>query len=157
MTPDPSSLNSHRYLSESSQTAKILDCGGRAQRRHRFSIAGRASKAAWRFASHRSPKRFGCGLVALRLCAFAVLSRNIVPFCEDFYHRSPRATFVAQVGNLLYRRLTVGGTSKSRTRCGLPIRDTVPHCGTSLRYFGCGSAAPCLCVNFISSLLNRYG
>ena len=53
-----------------------------------------------------------------------MLSLDIVPFCEDFYHRSPRATFVAQVGNLLYRRLTVGGTSKPRTRCGLPIRDT---------------------------------
>jgi hypothetical protein len=34
----------------------ILECGGRAQRRHRFLTAGRASKAAWRFASRRSPK-----------------------------------------------------------------------------------------------------
>ena len=45
-----------------------LDCGGRAQRRHRFSTGDRASKAAWRFASRRSPIFFGCGLAALGLC-----------------------------------------------------------------------------------------
>jgi hypothetical protein len=50
----------------------ILDCGGRAQRRHRFSTADRASKAAWRFASRRSPKRFGCGYAALRIGVFVV-------------------------------------------------------------------------------------
>ena len=33
-----------------------LDCGGKAQRRHRFSAADRGSKAAWRYASRRSPK-----------------------------------------------------------------------------------------------------
>jgi hypothetical protein len=32
---------------------RILDCGGRAQRRHRFFVARDASKAAWRFASRR--------------------------------------------------------------------------------------------------------
>jgi hypothetical protein len=58
----------HCYPSESSKTARILDCGGRAQRRHRFSTADRASKAAWRFASRRSPKRFGCGFAVLPLC-----------------------------------------------------------------------------------------
>jgi hypothetical protein len=55
------------YLSEPLRDAKFLDCGGKAQRRHRYSIADGASKAAWRFASRRSPKRFGCGSVALRL------------------------------------------------------------------------------------------
>ena len=54
--------------SESSCAARILECGGRAQRRHRFSTADRASKAAWRFASRRSPIFFGCGLAALGLC-----------------------------------------------------------------------------------------
>jgi len=42
-------------------------CQGEAQRRLErsgdtaFSTTDRASKAAWRFASRRSPKRFGCG------------------------------------------------------------------------------------------------
>jgi len=35
---------------------KDLDCGGKAQRRHRFSSASLQPKAAWRFASRRSPK-----------------------------------------------------------------------------------------------------
>jgi hypothetical protein len=64
--PDPPGVHVgnalHCYPSESSKTARILDCGGRAQRRHRFSTADKASKAAWRFASCRSPKRFGCGV-----------------------------------------------------------------------------------------------
>jgi hypothetical protein len=34
----------------------VLECGGRTQRRHRFSPAAPASKAAWRFASRRSPR-----------------------------------------------------------------------------------------------------
>jgi hypothetical protein len=34
-----------------------LDRGGKAQRRHRFSCAHPAAKAAWRFASRRSPKK----------------------------------------------------------------------------------------------------
>src|ERR1017187_9041786 len=37
----------HCYPSESSKPARILECGGRAQRRHRFSTADRVSKAAW--------------------------------------------------------------------------------------------------------------
>jgi hypothetical protein len=45
------------YPSGSSRAARILDCGGRAQRRHRFSTANRASKATWRFVSRRSPKK----------------------------------------------------------------------------------------------------
>ena len=70
--PDPPGVHVgnalHCYPSESSKTARILDCGGRAQRRHRFSTADKASKAAWRFASRRSPKRFGCGSAAPCLC-----------------------------------------------------------------------------------------
>jgi tetratricopeptide (TPR) repeat protein len=42
---------------------RILDCGGRAQRRHRFSTANRTSKAAWHIASRRSPIFFGCGWI----------------------------------------------------------------------------------------------
>ena len=34
-----------------------LDCGGRAQRRHRFPSVALLPKAAWRFASRRSPYR----------------------------------------------------------------------------------------------------
>jgi hypothetical protein len=58
--------------------ARILECGGSlprrsaaktgAQRRHRFSTADRASKAACPECfrgSRRSPKRFGCGYAAL--------------------------------------------------------------------------------------------
>ena len=33
-----------------------------------LSTANRASKAAWRFASRRSPKRIGCGFATLHLC-----------------------------------------------------------------------------------------
>ena len=36
-------------------------------------------------------------------------------------------TFVAQVGNLLFRRLAVGWSSASATVCGLPIRDTADY------------------------------
>jgi hypothetical protein len=35
-----------------------LDCGGRAQRRHRFPHGQLRPKAAWRFASRRSPKNW---------------------------------------------------------------------------------------------------
>ena len=55
-------------------TARILDCGGRAQRRHRFSDAPTPSKAAWRSASRRSPKDFGCGCAALRSLAVIATS-----------------------------------------------------------------------------------
>jgi hypothetical protein len=58
-------------------SASVLDYGGRAQRRHRFSTIDRAAKAAWRFASRRSPK-------TLLLRAFALLSPDIVAFCEEF-------------------------------------------------------------------------
>ncbi len=71
----PALRSLHCYPSKSLMLARILDCGGSlpgrsvaktgAQRRHRFSIADRASKAAWRFASRRSLKSFGCGCAAL--------------------------------------------------------------------------------------------
>ena len=38
----------------------LLDCGGRAQRRHRFCPSRRIPKAAWRFAPRRSPRTPGC-------------------------------------------------------------------------------------------------
>jgi hypothetical protein len=37
------------------QAEQILDCGGGAHRRHRFSIADTIPKAAWRFTFRRSP------------------------------------------------------------------------------------------------------
>jgi len=56
------------YPSELSQAAKILECGGRAQRRHRFGTLTNAVKAAWRFASRRTPKSLVAASTALRLC-----------------------------------------------------------------------------------------
>jgi hypothetical protein len=56
----------HCCPSESLRSARILDCGGRAQRRHRFWAAAARYKAAWRFASRRTPKTPGCGFAALR-------------------------------------------------------------------------------------------
>jgi hypothetical protein len=38
------------------QSRQRLDCGGRAQRRHRFGGSSNVVKAAWRFASRRTPK-----------------------------------------------------------------------------------------------------
>jgi len=35
--------------------------------------------------------------------------------------------FVAQVGNLLFRRLAVGSAQKHPHRCGLPIRGTADY------------------------------
>jgi hypothetical protein len=40
-----------------STVRKILDCGGKAQRRHRFLHDKRLPKAAWRFASCCNPKQ----------------------------------------------------------------------------------------------------
>jgi hypothetical protein len=53
---------------------KDLDCGGRAQRRHRFSYGQLRPKAAWRFASRRSPKPVVAAQAALCLGAFALKS-----------------------------------------------------------------------------------
>src|ERR1039458_4637671 len=53
------------------QQARILDCGGRAQRRHRFSTADRTSKAAWRFASRRTPKSFVAATPFCDSCAYS--------------------------------------------------------------------------------------
>ena len=36
-------------------------------------------------------------------------------------------TAVAQVGNLLFRRLAVGAAPDRADRCGLPIRDTADY------------------------------
>ncbi len=44
-----------------------------------------------------------------------------------------RSLFVAQVGNLLFRRLAVGATGSHFNRCGLPIRDT-PDYKSALRF-----------------------
>jgi hypothetical protein len=50
-------LENPQYNTASSRTDdKDLDCGGRAQRRHRFPYGRLHPKAAWRFASRRSPK-----------------------------------------------------------------------------------------------------
>jgi len=39
-----------------SMNRMLVDCGGRAQRRHRFGRSSPIPKAAWRFASRRSPQ-----------------------------------------------------------------------------------------------------
>ncbi len=52
---------------------KLLDRGGRAQRRPRFAPADGASKAAWRFASRRTPKASGGVAAALRSLSLGVL------------------------------------------------------------------------------------
>jgi hypothetical protein len=65
-----------------------LDCGGRAQRRHRLSTGDGASKAARRFASRRSPNKFSCSYVALYSLRFlAILGVLVLPavflYAED--------------------------------------------------------------------------
>jgi hypothetical protein len=42
-------------ICDSIRSTKDMECGGRAQRRHRFLSPGLAPKTAWRFASRRSP------------------------------------------------------------------------------------------------------
>jgi|ERR1017187_9271890 hypothetical protein len=49
---------------------KDLDCGGRAQRRHRFPHCRLLPKAAWRFASRRSPKSVVAAIAALGSSVF---------------------------------------------------------------------------------------
>jgi hypothetical protein len=49
---------------------KDLDCGGRAQRLHRFPYDCLRPKAAWRFASHHTPKFV---VAATRLYAVFIL------------------------------------------------------------------------------------
>jgi hypothetical protein len=46
---------------------KDLDCGGKAQWRHRFSCAYRIPKAAWRCAPRRSPRTVVAAQAALGL------------------------------------------------------------------------------------------
>src|ERR1017187_4401605 len=43
-------LASRKLKAEPPRSVKILDCGGRAQRRHRFRMAVTPAKAAWRCA-----------------------------------------------------------------------------------------------------------
>jgi hypothetical protein len=49
---------------------KILDCGGRAERRHRFSHDGWHPKAAWRYAFRRRPN--GRSFLFVYFVCFAV-------------------------------------------------------------------------------------
>jgi hypothetical protein len=51
-----------------------LECGGRAERRHRFSHVRQPPKAAWRYASRRSPK-LSCR--AIRVSSLSVFIRVI--------------------------------------------------------------------------------
>jgi hypothetical protein len=60
----------HGNPPKSSKAAKILECGGRAQRRHGFSTADWASKAAW-----------------LPLCGIPAAVQ------KDFFTVSPRCVF----------------------------------------------------------------
>ena len=55
---------------------------------------------------------------------------------------------VAQVGNLLYRRLAVGSASDTSSACGLPIRDTAQR-GTA--------AAKLVLVLVLILVLDRFG
>ena len=75
-------------LTEQGCVRALLDCGGRAQRRHRFSREDRDSKAAWRFASRRSPNKFCCSYVVLRslrilLILGALVLPSIFSYAED--------------------------------------------------------------------------
>jgi len=86
---------------------EILDCGGRAQRRHRFLCADTRPKAAWRFASRRSPN----GLVpapvkqgrtkAIRISAFGFLSdfgfrsSGFIPLLALVLHLGPAPVSLA--------------------------------------------------------------
>jgi hypothetical protein len=47
---------------------RVLDCGGRAQRRHRFGAPTNVVKAAWRFASRRTPKSWVVSPRSFHLC-----------------------------------------------------------------------------------------
>src|ERR1017187_1645245 len=49
---------------------KDLECGGRAQRRHRFSSVVLLPKAAWRFASRRTPNPVAAAQAALGSSVF---------------------------------------------------------------------------------------
>jgi hypothetical protein len=64
-------LKNPQYNPATSRTDnKDLDCGGRAQRRHRFPYDRLLPKAAWRFASRRSPKSVVAAQAALGLFVF---------------------------------------------------------------------------------------
>ena len=86
----------HCCPSESLRTARVLDCGGRAQRRHRFWAAEARYKAAWRFASRRTPKR---RVAALPRCVLRVLcvrpSDRQLPAREG---RPPSAVLLRRTG-----------------------------------------------------------
>jgi hypothetical protein len=51
-------IANYSFSIEHFKLGNSLECGGRAQRRHRFSNAATitTAKAAWRFASRRNPK-----------------------------------------------------------------------------------------------------
>ena len=96
----PSLRSLHCYPSEPSRAARILDCGGSlprrsaaktgAQRRHRFSTADRASKAAWLAEVHATvercfPKRGGFTLYLVPLWPDRInaeLQTRAVPSCD---------------------------------------------------------------------------
>jgi hypothetical protein len=79
-----------------------------AQRRHRFSTADRASKAAERFASRRSPKRFGCGYAAVRSLA-AQYFRVVSAFAS---YDATSVYFAVQIRPVLFSKsLPIGGVS----------------------------------------------
>ena len=96
-----------------------LDCGGRAQQRHRFSTGDGASKAAWRFASRRSPKKFSCSYVALYSLRFLViLSALVLPsvfsYAEDLTTLDGKTfTNITEVAK--YPKLVVFTYNENRT------------------------------------------
>ncbi len=78
----------------------VLDCGGRAQRRHRFSTADRASKAAWRFASHRSPKSSRRAMVLTDGTAKRMKPDQFCSFNSDLGRPASRLFFLCVFASL---------------------------------------------------------
>ena len=86
----PRQITPRGNVSISFGAARILDRGGRAQRRHRSSVSAQPSKAAWRFASRRRPKRIGAQRSgSARLSSWATRSWS----CALLWPRSPVSVF----------------------------------------------------------------
>ena len=89
---------------------RILDCGGRAQRRHRFSTASRASKAAWRFASRRGPNL--C-IYALKVFCTDTAKQARTPDCSRFSETERRVSICIRQGESVGMRQLSRRTSPS--------------------------------------------
>ena len=87
-----------------------LDCGGRAQRRHRFSGLGALARAAWRFASRRSPE--GVAATSATLC-YWVLIQMVPPMLLAFIVPiTDRYLFLPSVGVCLLLAVLIAELEK---------------------------------------------